>query len=456
MFLLYFFALDHVGLLGPDEPRYASIGREMARSGDWVTPRLDGEVWFEKPVLLYWLTAAAYKAGMSDGFAPRVPVAALSVAFLLFFFGVVRKEFGEDAALNSAVILATSALWLAYGQIGVTDMPLAATFSAAMLLCLSPGVRRAAWAGACLGLAVLAKGLVPLVLAAPLLWKRRFLDLLTLSLACVAVAAPWYVLCYLRNGAPFFQELIVKHHFSRFTSGGLGHVQPFWFYVPVLLGAVFPWTPLLAAVFRREMVADSRKLFLLMWVLFGFVFFSIAPNKLPGYLLPLVPAVAILMGIRLTEMKNARYYLMAVALLLALIPVTGEILPRALLVGLRGVRPSKSLYWLPLAVVIAVGVKQLEESGRRGLAITALGASLLLSVVFFKTLVYPRLESTYSARYVWRRVEARRNEVCLGDIGRNWIYGLNFYSGTPLPPCAEGRRGIRLIPGEAKRPVIIF
>jgi 4-amino-4-deoxy-L-arabinose transferase-like glycosyltransferase len=428
----------------------------MARSGDWITPRLDGKPWFEKPALLYWMTATAYKAGLDDDLAPRVPVAIVSVAFLIFFFGIVRSEFGEDTAAYASAILATSAGWLAYGQIAVPDMPLAATFSAAMLLCLRPGVRRAAAAGVCLGLAVLAKGLVPLVLAAPLLWKRRIRELLTLAFACLVVAAPWYVLCTIRNGYPFLQDLIVKQHFSRFTSDELAHVQAFWYYLPVLLGAVFPWTPLLASLFRREVIADSKQLFLVLWVGLGFVFFSIAPNKLPGYLLPLLPAIAILIGIRLVEMKNAKYYLMAVALLMMLIPVVGEILPRALLVGLRGVKVSYSLYWAPLAVVMAFGVKQLEEAGRRRFAIGLLGTALLIGVVFFKTWVYLRLDATYSARYVWRRIEMGRESVCVGEVSRNWIYGLNFYAGKPLPPCSSGQFRIRLIPGEAKRPIIVY
>lgn len=454
--MLYFFGLDHVGLLGPDEPRYASIGREMARSGDWVTPRLDGKPWFEKPALLYWMTAAAYKAGLDDDLAPRVPVAMVSIAFLIFFFWIAKSEFGEETAAYASIILATCAGWLANGQIGTTDMPLAATFSTAMLLCLRPGVRRAAVAGAFLGLAVLAKGLVPLVLAAPLLWKRRMRELLVIGAACLAVATPWYVLCTMRNGDMFLQEFFVKHHFSRFTSDSLAHAQRFWFYIPVMLAAMFPWTPLLIPVFRRELVRDPKQLYLLLWVGLGFVFFSISANKLPSYLLPLLPPVALLMGIRLTGLKNARAYLIAIALLMMLIPIVGEILPRALLVGLRGVRVTSAPYWIPLFVVVAYGAKQLEESGKRRFAITLLGTVLLLSVVFFKVWVYPRLDATYSARYVWRRIEARSMQTCIGEISRNWIYGLNFYAGRPLPPCSSERKAVRLIRGEAGRPVIVY
>jgi hypothetical protein len=81
---------------------------------------------------------------------------------------------------------------------------------------------------------------------------------------------------------------------------------------------------------------------------------------------------------------------------------------------------------------------------------------LLVGVVFLKTWMYPRLDSTYSARYVWHRIQAGESQACVGEISRTWIYGLNFYSGTPLPPCSSGQYRVRLVPGEARRPVIIY
>src|SRR5947207_5372847 len=91
VYFLYFFSLSGVGLLGPDEPRYAAIGREMARSGDWITPRLWGEPWFEKPPLLYWMTGTAFRLGLGEELAPRLPVALMSVAFLIFFYWVMSR-----------------------------------------------------------------------------------------------------------------------------------------------------------------------------------------------------------------------------------------------------------------------------------------------------------------------------------------------------------------------------
>src|SRR5437879_7405413 len=109
VFLLYFFNLTSVGLLGPDEPRYASIARQMARSGDWITPRLWGQPWFEKPALLYWMTAAGFRLGLGEEPAARFPVALLSVLFLAFFHWSLRREFGPKAAWYSTAMLATCA-----------------------------------------------------------------------------------------------------------------------------------------------------------------------------------------------------------------------------------------------------------------------------------------------------------------------------------------------------------
>jgi 4-amino-4-deoxy-L-arabinose transferase-like glycosyltransferase len=112
--LLYFNGLTATGLLGPDEPRYAAIGREMARSGDWVTPRLWGEPWFEKPALLYWMDALGYRAGLDPDLAPRMGVALAGTAFLVFFYLLLKREFGEQAAFFATLILGTSPGWMAY------------------------------------------------------------------------------------------------------------------------------------------------------------------------------------------------------------------------------------------------------------------------------------------------------------------------------------------------------
>jgi 4-amino-4-deoxy-L-arabinose transferase-like glycosyltransferase len=413
----------------------------MALSGDWITPRLWGEAWFEKPPLLYWLIALGFKAGLGEDLAPRLPIALLSAGFILLFFHQIRREFGERAALYASGILATSAGWLAYSHVAVTDIPLATTFSAALLLCLpwvrSGGRRGLLVAGILLGLAVLAKGLVPLVLIAPLLWiaGRRWPDLLILAGAALAVALPWYLLCYWYNGDVFVDEFIWKHHFARFASTELQHVQPWWFYSPVLLGLLFPWSPTLVLLPHRS--TDSRRTLLLAVVLFGFVFFSLATNKLPGYLLPLLPPLAAILGIRLAEASRVWVWLGCSAGLLLLTPVVASVLPRALAGGLSSVESVGGLSWLvmvPLAVLAGVAV-WLARRGQRTYAVAVVVTSATLAVVYMKWAMFPELDRVVSARPLWQQIRSHPDQFCDGNLHRSIRYGLAYYAGKPLKPC---------------------
>ncbi len=456
-FVLYFYDLSGAGLVGPDEPRYAAIGREMARSGDWVTPRLWGQPWFEKPALLYWMTATGFRLGWGPELAPRIPVALFSLAFLAFYWWILRREFGTRAAWLATLILGTCAGWIGFSQVAVTDLPLAAAFSAAVLLALRwiakgdarwlPGV------SAMLGLAVLAKGLVPVVLALPLVLRGRGVrDLLRPRVVApfVAVAAPWYLLCYLRNGATFFDVFFRQQQFGRFVSPELQHIQPWWFYVPVLLAGLLPWSPLLGLLVRRTGWHDPRRVFLGAIVLFGFVFFSVSTNKLPGYLLPLLPAAAVLLGLFLEETADIRPWLAACALLLLVYPLAAGVLPVAVASGLShapGVQPD----WTWLApVAIAAGVWITARYAARLAIVTALAVCGTAGVWFLKNKALPQLDRAASARVLWSEISPLAGEVCIEEINRNWQYGLNYYSVAPLPDCAQDPRPrvIRQTPGE--------
>lgn len=448
-YVLYFHGMTATGLLGPDEPRYASVGREMARSGDWVTPRLWGEPWFEKPALLYWMTAAGFRAGLGEEAAPRLPVALVSVGFLAFYWLALRRRYGARAAWFSTAILGTSAGWLAYSYVAVTDVPLAAAFGAAMLLALdwveTGDRRRLPLAAALLGAAVLAKGLVPLVLALPLAWmgRRRLPDWLRPQTAgaFLLVAAPWYLLCWLRNGEPFVRTFFWEHQLGRFSSEALQHVQPFWFYGPVLVGMLLPWSPLVVLLFRRTLYRDRGRVFLLLWAAFGLVFFSASTNKLPGYLLPLLPATAALMGLALAESKRAAPALAASGVMLAALPVMAQALPEALANGLsRATPPAFSWLWLaPLAVAAAAW--RMRSAGR---AVALLTVCTAAGVLYLKLAAFPEVERAVSARSVWAGVAAQRGEVCAGEMHRAWRYGLNYYAVTPLPDCADEARPFEL------------
>lgn len=413
----------------------------MASSGDWITPRLWGSPWFEKPALLYWMIGAGHLAGLPAEVAARLPIAISGALFACFFWWGLRKLKREAEAPVAAVLLTASAGWMAVGNVAATDMPLAASFNAAVLstlLWLQTERRRwAVAAGAFLGVALLAKGLVGAVLFLPLLWfaRRRLGGLLLLFAVSAAVALPWYVAVTDRNGMEFLRVFFWEHHFGRFARPDLQHVQPVWFYVPILLGLLFPWTPLLALI-RRSTVKDEPERVFAAVSLFGFVFFSASTNKLPGYLLPLLPAVCALLARALLQGAAPKRMLALCGLLLALIPLAGSVLPEALQAGLRHVSWNDVPWgYCALALPIAAAVYWLAV--RRGagpaLALVALIASG--GWLYIKLSALPAVDRTASARPLWARVQAQRNDTCIETLNRALRYGLNYYSVTPLPDC---------------------
>ncbi|MCS7314779.1 MAG: glycosyltransferase family 39 protein [Bryobacterales bacterium] len=443
---LYLGGLDACGLLGPDEPRYASIAREMASSGDWITPRLWNEPWFEKPPLTYWLIGAAFLLGLGEDLAPRLPLALCSLLFLAWYLHALTKEFGRRAAVLASLMLATCAGWVAYSRVGVTDLPLAAAFSAAMLLALPWLVRGEtrglSQAAALFGLAVLAKGLVAAALALPLFWmgRRRLGDWLRPGplVAFLLIAAPWYLAVSLLHGRTFLEEFFLEHHLQRLYADRLQHVQPFWFYVPVLAVGLLPWTPLAALAAGRRLYEDARMRFLLAWVLWGLVFFSLARNKLPGYLLPLLPAVCALLALGLERAQQARWALSACAALLALVPAAAAVLPSALLVGIRKASwPEWS--WGAVAAVIPLAIVcWWQAPQRRHATVAAIAAATAVALIWMMWRTLPVLDRVVSVRSFWRHTGGTVASCCVeSEVDRDRRYGLNYYSGRALPPCLE-------------------
>jgi 4-amino-4-deoxy-L-arabinose transferase-like glycosyltransferase len=454
IYFLYFFHLTATGMLGPDEPRYAAIGREMARSGDWITPRLWGEPWFEKPALLYWMTGIGFRLGLGPDLAPRLPVAIVSVIFLALFLWLLRRQFGDRPAWYATAILGTSAGWIGLSHAGVVDIPLAATFSLAVLLARAwtqKGDRSLLpYAAACLGLAVLAKGGVALVLILPVLWagRRCWRDLLRPSVwgPFLATGFPWYILCFLKNGIPSLEILIWQHQVERLVSNSLQHGQPFWFYLPVLLAGVFPWTPLVALIFRQN-VRKAGADFILV-VGFGLVFFSISWNKLPEYLLPLLPSLAALAGLALADLEDraATRILAVCAGLASLAPMLSGILPEALAGGITRshVPPMGSLWILPLAVCVLIL--------RPTVAVSAIVVAITAATVFLKISSLPMVDEVVSARPIWRQIAGRRDQVCVEWMHRRYRYGLNYYSVTPLPDCTVEEKPLHVVQGVTDPP----
>ena len=446
-------------MIGPDEPRYAWIGRAMAQSGDWVTPRLWGDPWFEKPALLYWMTAAAFRAGLGEDWAPRFPVACLSVLFLGFFYWRMKTEFGRPAAVYAVTVLATSAGWVAYSDAAIFDLPLSAAFGAAMLLLLGwlerQDRRMLAPFAALMGVTVLAKGLVGPVLAllAIVCWAARMgarplagLAQPVPAMVFVAIAVPWYALCYARHGMAFIDEFFWKHHVSRFAAGALEHNQPLWYFVPVLAAGLLPWTPVYAALARAGVWRGHRPFFLICWAATTITFFSLSRDKLPSYVLPALPALAALAGIVLAQEKPLRVLLPLSALMLGLMPAAAAVLPKALDVGLSEALTQARFPALPVAAVcsLALGVWAAERAGRRQVAVAAIAISTVAGYVLIKQSTLPVVDQQAGVRPLWRRAEAHRDSICLGEVRRHLVYGLNYYAGRQLPKCKDEPRPYRI------------
>ncbi len=422
----------------------------MGQTGNLLVPKLWGVPWFEKPPLLYWMTALGTSLQLGPELSGRLPVALLSLAFLAAMFAILRREFGAQAAAISTVLLATSAWWIAFSSLALTDLPLSVFYAlacfAALGLINSPVSERHSLRflamGVCLGLATLAKGLVPIALAAPFAWylrrhwRRWWLSLLAMA----AVALPWYVEMYHRFGSAFLYDFFWKHHFERLYSSSLQHVQPAWYYLPVLLGAIFPWTPLLAALAVRRRPWDQRLRFLAACFSFGLLFFSISLNKLPGYLLPLLPPLFALVGAGVDwgrPTRSYRLWLAPIAVLIALVPLMARVMPQMIAAGRLTVPhgfhlgPTTLFYMAaPLAVVLFA---------RRSWAGILLVLCFIAGGFFVKIVAYPVMERTVSARGLWPAVERIPGSVCSNWVNRDLEYGFEFYRGASYPMCGTGK-----------------
>jgi 4-amino-4-deoxy-L-arabinose transferase-like glycosyltransferase len=330
--LIWFANLEYRKLIKPDEGRYAEIPREMVVSGDWTTPRLNDLKYFEKPPLQYWTTAIAYEVFGQHQWTSRLWAALTGFAGILLVWFAGLRLFGRETAGYAAVLLGSSMLYVLMGHINTLDMGVTffLTLGIAGLLLgqvqTDTKIQRnwmlLAWAA--LGLAVLSKGLMGLVLPGTALFlyavvQRDFsvfkrMHWMAGLAVFLLVTAPWFYL--VMNANPeFFQRFFIYEHYTRFTTRELGRFQPWYYFIPVLLSGMLPWTVLmfdtLVKTWRSSRVPDKAfnpARFLLVWVVFIYVFFTISDSKLPSYLLPMFPALALLMGKQLVEMNTRRLF----------------------------------------------------------------------------------------------------------------------------------------------------
>lgn len=317
--LVWFSNLEVRKLVRPDEGRYAEIPREMVASGDWVTPRLNDLKYFEKPALQYWATATAYTVFGEHQWTARLWPALTGFLGVLFTGFAAMRVFGREAGVLAGAVAASSLLYCMMAHINTLDMGVSFFLAAGLFAVVlaqreadaSPAERNwmcVAWL--LLGLAVLSKGLIGAALPFASLvvytaWSRdwalwRRLHLFKGIAIFLAVTVPWFVWVSVRN-PEFFHFFFIHEHFERFLTKVHSRYRPAWYFVPILLAGALPWTMLMAAAAWRALRAPEAagfqpRKFLLVWIVFVFAFFSASSSKLPSYILPIFPALALLTG----------------------------------------------------------------------------------------------------------------------------------------------------------------
>ncbi len=466
---LFFFGLNYFGLVGADEPRYAQIAREMLARHDWVTPVLGGQPWLEKPALYYWQAMLSYRVlGVSD-WAARIP-SALDATLVVIAVYLFLRRFRPGFHLDGALMVASTAAVVGFARAASTDMPLAASFTIAMFAWFSwheSGAKTyLAVFYVFLALGTLAKGPVPPVLAGLvilifLLVERnprlllRTLWIPGLLLFC-AVALPWYVLVQLRN-PEFVRVFILEHNLARFGTDLYHHRQPFWYFVPVILLALVPWTMFVAqSLFetfrvwwsegRKDNSLDPLTVFLATWLVVPVVFFSFSQSKLPGYILPATPAAVLLVAeyVRTRVQENIRPPLLVIILhsIIAAAPVVPALMIYQLLQQQRLAWGRPLLISSVLAAALALAITLTLSSG---FGLRMLRLATLVPVVFTVAAVLKlggsAIDSTLSARVLSSeivRVEANYLPAAVFHVPREIEYGLTFYRNQAISNYERG------------------
>lgn len=311
---LFLFGLGKMDLTDPDEPFYAQTAREMLNRGEWLTPRIFGEPQFEKPPLYYWLTILSFKAFGVNEFAARFPAAIFGILGIIGIYLLGGLLFSEKTALYSSLVMATAVEYILLARACVTDMILC-VFILYSFLFLFYELKKnrkihCVLSSACLGLAVLTKGPVGLVLPIFIivlffLVKKEFIRLFKLpifwSLATfIIIAVPWYYLMYKAHGGEFIGHFFGFQNVTRFLKPEHRIGDVFYYYIPIILGGFFPWSIFLPyaafTIIKKDRKRFGEHLFLLIWIAVFFIFFSISRTKLPTYIFPLFPALAIYIG----------------------------------------------------------------------------------------------------------------------------------------------------------------
>jgi 4-amino-4-deoxy-L-arabinose transferase-like glycosyltransferase len=426
--VIYLFGLGYLPLLGPDEPRYAQVAREMLMRGDLVTPTLGGHTWFEKPALLYWMIVGAAKVfGMNEWSARLGPaIGGLLTIAAVWLVGreVERARGGPGFALQSMLVTASCLGLIVFSRAASFDVviTMTTTWSLAFFLMheITGNRRRKLWLligfYAFVGMSLLAKGLVGIVVPFGVVgsyfilrrrWPERhvFVSLVWGLPLALAVAATWYGPVIAKHGWSFIDEFFIQHHFARYVSNKYKHPQPIWFFPAIILMLTLPWTGFLldalarirSWTWRGDDAASIVRVFSLAWLLLPIVFFSFSGSKLPGYVLPALPAAALLISDRLFSNLNWPFRM------------TGII---CFVLGIGGIVYAAQSGEVSMVCAIAAAVPMIAAGVavvwfRSGGGIQAVSAGIFILIVLLLICAAPAIAHRESVRDLLAIAEAR-------------------------------------------------
>ena len=461
-YVCLFDRLTGIGLVGPDEPRYAAISRAMADGQDWVTPRLNDKPWLEKPILFYWAAASAYRLVGDSELAARLPSALSAAATGLMLAWLGWRLYGATTAAVVLLLFPTTVSAFAFARGATTDMLFTMLLALAMVtaarLVFEPIDRARGWQvafGSALGLAVLAKGPAAVVLAAGslALWGVMSRDVRRLTalarpltwLSLVVVSLPWYVISAMRNPG-FVEVFLIRHNIDRFLTPTFQHEQPFWFFGPILVLGLVPWSAFLLPGVRQAWhrwqagtLATTPSLYVACWVVFPILFFSLSKSKLPGYILPAIPAAALLLARTVacfldSSDRDARWPLFGTAVVLA--GVAGAFaVPEIAISGVPGLPFDSVRPLAPVMGVASVTVAAAAYWRLRYISVATVALMFVIGIGYLNSMMVPHLDPLLSPRTVARRVQetATTEDLAVYRLHRAWNFGLDYYLNRDLP-----------------------
>lgn len=460
-----FYQIGAAALFEPDEGRNSEKAREILVLQDWVTPHENFHPVLDKPIFFYWLIALSFKLFGVSEWAARLPpaLAALGCVGLVYYFA--RTYWGRWQALWSALILLTSAEFFILARIVIFDMPLTFFLTLALGAFYDAGhsenTQRRRFMCllmySALGAATLIKGLIGIVVPGMVIffylllskqWSiLRRIYLVPGALLFLAIVLPWYIEAGARNDG-YLRYYFWDEHFGRFTGSDFDRTQPWYYFVIVGLAGFFPWTlslPFLAARYRRKAL-DDKTLFLILWVALPFLFFSVSKSKLPHYILPIFPALAVLIAAPLVSLygESAKKAQRVLALtwiahgLLAAYFIAGAIKPGILSRTIaNGVSAMTQQIWIYGAVIVLtltlLAIWQASSQPRRQAQLFAVQACAMIVFLAFVSQLMSAPASERSAKRLAEKAAALALPGTQLVFYDTYLSGMAFYLRAEKP-----------------------